>query len=323
MRRLLPFLAKAAVSILLLYLSLRSVDLGIVARRLTQIDIIWIVFVILALLAQNILLAQRWRRIAIVSGTTMPFTSALRYALIAMFFNQTLPSTVGGDAARIWLLGSRGAGWKIATYSVLVDRLVGLVALVVLVIICLPWTLSLIRDPVGRIVLVVIGGGGIAGAVVFLAIGFGNWHWLDRWWVTRHFAAAARIAWQLCTDAHAAMLVMTSSLLIHLLTVTAAWGTAKSVGASFDFTLALFLIPPVILIATVIPVSIAGWGLREGAMIAAFAYAGLVQSDGLTISVLFGAATFVVGAIGGLVWILGGGRLGAPFGGIAGPHVRR
>jgi hypothetical protein len=53
-----------------------------------------------------------------------------------------------------------------------------------------------------------------------------------------------------------------------------------------------------------IPVSIAGWGVRESSMIAAFAFAGLAESDGLTLSVLFGAACFVVGLTGGIVWIL-------------------
>ena len=63
------------------------------------------------------------------------------------------------------------------------------------------------------------------------------------------------------------------------------------------------LLPPVLMIST-IPVSIAGWGVRESSMIAAFAFAGLSESDGLTLSVLFGAAYFVAGLAGGIVWIL-------------------
>ena len=35
----------------------------------------------------------------------------------------------------------------------------------------------------------------------------------------------------------------------------------------------------------------------------AFAHAGLAQSDGLAISILFGAASFIVGLVGGIVWI--------------------
>ena len=54
------------------------------------------------------------------------------------------------------------------------------------------------------------------------------------------------------------------------------------------------------------PVSMAGWVVRESSMIMAFAYAGLSQSDGLIVSILFGAASFVVGVIGGIIWIVSG-----------------
>ena len=95
--------------------------------------------------------------------------------------------------------------------------------------------------------------------------------------------------------------------MIHLLTISAAWCCAKAVAAPVGFAHVLFLMPPVLLIATV-PISIAGWGVRESSMIAAFAYAGLAESDGLTLSILFGAVSFIIGIVGGIVWISSGFR---------------
>ena len=46
-------------------------------------------------------------------------------------------------------------------------------------------------------------------------------------------------------------------------------------------------------------------------MIAAFGFAGLAGADGLALSVLFGAASFVIGVIGGIVWIVSGLRIGS------------
>ena len=63
------------------------------------------------------------------------------------------------------------------------------------------------------------------------------------------------------------------------------------------------LVPPVMLI-TMLPISIAGWGVREATMGLAFGYAGLMTSEGVNISLLYGAVSFIVGAVGGLVWIL-------------------
>jgi hypothetical protein len=84
----------------------------------------------------------------------------------------------------------------------------------------------------------------------------------------------------------------------------------QAVAAPVGFASILFLMPPVLLIATV-PISIAGWGVRESSMVVAFAYAGLAQSDGLMLSILFGAASFALGVGGGLVWIASGIKIGS------------
>jgi uncharacterized membrane protein YbhN (UPF0104 family) len=97
------------------------------------------------------------------------------------------------------------------------------------------------------------------------------------------------------------------SLLIHSMSVSAAWCLAKSVAAPLEWSEALLLVLPVLLVAT-IPVSIAGWGTRETAMVIAFGYAGLPESDGLIVSVLLGIAMFAAGLVGGVVWILDRGK---------------
>ncbi len=93
------------------------------------------------------------------------------------------------------------------------------------------------------------------------------------------------------------------SLTIHVLAVVIAWCAVRSIAAPADFEQVFMLIPPIMLI-TMMPISIAGWGVREATMMVAFGYAGLAQTDGTVVSILFGAVSFIVGAAGGLVWIL-------------------
>jgi uncharacterized membrane protein YbhN (UPF0104 family) len=57
------------------------------------------------------------------------------------------------------------------------------------------------------------------------------------------------------------------------------------------------------MLITMLPISIAGWGVREASMALAFGYAGLATSEGINVALLYGAVFFVVGALGGLVWI--------------------
>jgi len=307
MRRSLMLFAKAAISILLLYLSLRSVNLTVLGERLSRLHAGWIAASLAILAAQLFLLAARWRMIAQGCGLTPRYATMLRVSFIGTFFNQVLPSTVGGDAARIYMLARGQGGWAGATYSVLIDRVAGIFALTLIVFLCLPWTLTLVQDPVARIVLILIGFGAIGGALVFLAIGRIRWKPLMRWAPTRHLVEVSRTAWRICGSPRAISNILALSFIVHLMTVLATWCMVQSVSASVDFALLLFMVPPVILIATV-PISIAGWGVREGSMIVAFAYAGLPQSDGLVVSVLIGITFFIIGAIGGLIWIADGMR---------------
>jgi hypothetical protein len=310
MQRLLLLLAKAAISLLLLYLSLRAVNLAALGDRLSRLNPAWIVAALLALAVQVAILAWRWRAIVAACGSHLPYAAALRISFIAMFFNSVLPSTVGGDAARVVMLKRAGGGWAASAYSVLIDRVIGVTALALIVIACLPWTLTLVTDPLARVLLLAIGGGAIVGAVVFILIGRLNWPLIARFSLTRHLAEVSRVTWRLCRDGETLAIIALPSFAVHLMTIAVAWFLAQSVAANASFALLLYLIPPVLLVATV-PVSIAGWGVREGSMIVAFTYAGLAPGDGLIVSVLFGLATFAIGIVGGLIWIGSGLRLAA------------
>ena len=93
------------------------------------------------------------------------------------------------------------------------------------------------------------------------------------------------------------------SLLVHVLAVVIAWCVVQSIAAPVSFAQVFLLVPPVMLI-TLMPISIAGWGVREASMGLAFGFAGLAANEGVNVSLLFGAVSFIVGAFGGLVWIL-------------------
>lgn len=311
MRQLLTFVLKAAVTGVLLYFAFSRVNFHFIGERLDRIDYMWLAAAVLIFIAQTILGSLRWQRIVLHCDTpdapSFTIPRALRYTFIAAFFNQTLPSTVGGDAVRIWLLGRDHGGWRAATYSVLIDRLTGVLVLALLVILCLPWSFALISDITGRIALLVVGFGSIGACLVFLVLGFVRWRWLERWWLTRQLGAAASMAHRVFGSASSGVPIIAYSLLIHAMSVTAAWCLAKSVAAPLAWSEALLLVLPVLLIAT-IPLSIAGWGTREAAMILAFGYAGLPETEGLIVSVLLGIAMFAAGLVGGVVWMLDRGK---------------
>ena len=216
----------------------------------------------------------RWREISAECGAPLGPRQAMRFNVIGAFFNQTLPSSIGGDAVRLWLVARAGAGWRAATYSIFVDRAIGLIALAVIIVASLPWSYRLIADPQGRVALLFVDFAALAGGLGFLVFGMLQWPWLKRWWGTHHIHACAVIAEPRAVQPRRGPKVAVLSLLVHVLAVVIAWCVVQSIAAPVLFGQIFQLVPPVMLI-TMLPISIAGWGVREATMGLAFGYAGL------------------------------------------------
>jgi uncharacterized membrane protein YbhN (UPF0104 family) len=302
MRQFLILSARILVSLLLLYLALRGINFTAIESRLSQISVGWIALAVLITVVQIFIGALRWREISALCKAPLTDLQAFRYNMIGSFFNQTLPSSIGGDAVRLWLVNRTGAGWRAATYSILTDRAIGLIALALIIVASLPWSYGMIADSNGRLALVIVDFAALAGGLGFLLLGHLPWSWLKTWWPTKHIHACSVIANQVIFDRRSGPRIAILSLSIHVLAVVIAWCAVRSIAAPANFEQVFMLIPPIMLI-TMMPISIAGWGVREATMMVAFGYAGLAQTDGTVVSILFGAVSFIVGGAGGLVWI--------------------
>ena len=323
MRRTLLFALKIAISAALLYWAFRSVDLAALRGHFEQLDLLWAALAVAALLVQIGFAGIRWSRIATQLDLAVPPGRASRFTLIAAFFNQALPSTIGGDAMRVWLVGRADRRWKQAIYSVLVDRIAGVGYLALIVAVCLPWSLERILAPEGRFAILAIGLVGVAAFPAILVIG--GWRpkgALAAWRLTRTAFEIAAVARQALFGRGSGPLVAGCSIIVHFLTVFSAWSLARAIALSPNELDFLSLIPPVMLIA-MIPISVGGWGIRENAMVVAFGYAGIAKDQALAVSVLIGLTSLVVGAIGGAAWLSERryGRVAAGAGPEAKPHA--
>src|SRR5712691_10236025 len=299
-----PFLilsARILVSLALLYLALRGINFTAIQSRLSQINVGWIALAVLITVVQIFIGALRWRQISELCQAPLTDLQAFRYNMIGAFFNQTLPSSIGGDAMRLWLVNRTGAGWRAATYSILTDRAVGLIALALMIVASLPWSYGMIANSHGRLALVLVDFAALLGGLGFLLLGYLPWPWLKHWWPTKHIHACSVIANKVIFDRRSGPKIAILSLSIHVLAVVIDWCAVRSISAPADFEQVLM------------PISIAGWGVREATMMVAFGYAGLAQTDGTVVSILFGAVYFIVGGIGGLVWIFSAEKTAAPI----------
>jgi len=300
------FLIKGLVSAGLIWLLLQGQDLGDLARTLTRLPAWGAAGALVTILAMIWLITQRWRTIIRRLGAAQRHGFALRLTFIGQFFSQGLPTSFGGDAVRVWILYRRGTGLGIATRSVLLDRMTALVALLLMVGASLPLLTGFTED---RLVLLSLGGlvaTGLTGLCLFLCLDRLPMAW-RRWAPMAQLALLAGQARALLLDPATALPVLGLSVLGHLGSVLSVWTLAVGLGLDLPLGAAVCLVPPVIL-ATALPISIAGWGVREGAMVGVLGLVGIGADEAFAVSVLFGLGLVLTALPGAGFWLADRGR---------------
>lgn len=126
---------------------------------------------------------------------------------------------------------------------------------------------------------------------------------LHRWRLFRVAADISSIALDIARSRQGAITVLGYSLAIQVLNVVVLYVVSRGLNMEISFVSALVLIPPVLLIA-MLPISVAGWGVREGAMVVALALVGVHSAQSLALSICFGLLLIALSLPGGIVWFL-------------------
>jgi glycosyltransferase 2 family protein len=122
------WILKIGVSAGLLYLVLRR-NLGPTAMAARHASIPWLAAALGLFLVQIFVSAWRWGLLVRAQGIAMPFGALLNSYLVATFFNNFLPSNIGGDVIRIGDSARRAGSTTLAAIVVLFDRGIGLLGL--------------------------------------------------------------------------------------------------------------------------------------------------------------------------------------------------
>ena len=121
---------KLAVSIILLTLLFSKIDIGRLWTGARQASLAWLAAA-LAIYFVNVLVSiWRWHVLLHAQDVDVGGRSLLGSFLVALFFNNFLPSNIGGDVIRIGETARPAGSKTVATLVVLADRVLGLMALV-------------------------------------------------------------------------------------------------------------------------------------------------------------------------------------------------
>jgi uncharacterized membrane protein YbhN (UPF0104 family) len=242
--------------------------------------------------------AWRWRVVATALDAHLGLETAVAAVYRAQFLNVTLPGGIVGDVDRAVSHGRHLGRLGPAIRAVVWERTLGQVVQVTLavsVVIALP---SPMRPSAGSVATV---------AVVVLACG------LLLLPLRRSTAVGTQVSSLVGSDLRR---ILGARLAPRSVTLTSAAATsghllvllvaARATGVDAPLT-ELLPLAAVVLLASALPLSVAGWGPREGVAAWAFGLAGLGATTGLAVSVAYGVMTAVATLPGGLVLLAGRG----------------
>lgn len=296
---------KFAISIGLFWYLLNNIDLGSALKRMLGADPVNLTVAALVIATQIIISVFRWRTVLVAIEAALPFWQALRIYLIGLFFNQVLPSSVGGDAVRIYKGFRAGLLIKKSVHSVMLERAVTVLGLLILVPIAAPFFQGHMNQTdtnwmiVFSVIMLAVGLCGIAFLMILDRIP----HRFRSWRLIRALSDIAFDTRRTFLSPLHTPRALGLGVLGHIATAVAVYFIAKSIDLNVSVLDCMVLMPPVMLVTT-LPISIAGWGVREGAMIAAFALVGVQADDALVLSILFGMMAIIFAIPGGITWLL-------------------
>lgn len=249
----------------------------------------------------------KWARLIRITCGPIAFWQLLRAYWIGTFFNNYLPSSVGGDVARVLTLGPVVSS-SAAAASVVAERMTGVIALAVLSAICLllqppgrlhlTWSLWLLIGVVlGVSVLLCTGGGRL--------IAFGT-H------LARSSRLFARVLSKLSNLANAlgayrrtpgeVTIAFVWSFAFYATLAVFQFTLLRAVGSTIGFAQAA-LVAPLIPLLSLLPVTANGLGIAEGAFVIFYTHLGVAPDQAFAAALLRRLVTIFIAVPGGLMWL--------------------
>lgn len=300
--------AKAVVSVGLLAFLFRRIPIDQFVTTARDVRLEWLAAAWLVLFASNLLGAWQWNRLLQVVEIRIPFWKVCTYYFVGLFFNNFLPAGIGMDIARVADSSRHGPTKTAALSAVLMDRLIGMVAMASLALVTsLP---GIDRFHLTLVYLALVGFFAVSVTLVWAVfhpallpacerllarVGLGG--------LSPHLDdLAARIAGfrarrGLFVGLFAvAALTQVMRIGVHVL-------VARALGLQVPLVY-FFLFVPLLAVIVSLPISFNGIGVREGAGIVLFGLVGVDRAHAFSLQFLTYLVMVAVSLLGGLVFLV-------------------
>ncbi len=298
---------KLALGIALLVVLVSRSDTGTLLGRLGAVDLRWLAAMFVIPHLGMLISAWKWQILLRSQGRVVPIGRLFALYMIGTFFNNFLPSMVGGDVVRAWQLGREQGDNAAIAAATFMERFTGLVALVLM----LPLAL-LQPQVVGKYPLLVV-------PVAVVVAGLAGTLWLLFSGVRFRVPGLARmpalvqrgVGFLGRTREHirafrghrvALLACFVISVAFYLGAALTVWLASRAVALELGFGF-LVCVMPVVLFIGLIPVSVNGLGILESGYLLMLGTSGITSAEALSIALLIRARILFTAVLGGLQFL--------------------
>lgn len=267
----------------------------------------WVGVGVALLVGATVLAALRWQRVLVALEMPSTLPPLLAHSWAGQFVANFLPSTVGGDVLRVARLASSTGRAPVSFASVVLERLTGFFVLPFITFVALlvhPDLLDLGRAS-GIAVVVSLGTVVAAIGVVVLAANprlgralADRENWL-------RFAGAIHLGIERIRRHPGALLsIVGTALAYQVAIVVAAWTAAQALDIAISWFAVMAFIP-VVAMTQVLPISVNGLGLREGALVLLLGPLGVATGQAVALGLLLYVMNLAVSLLGAPAFAVG------------------
>lgn len=301
-KRWLPWLIKLAVSASLIAYLLDKVGLQGAWSRVQAISPAFIIAAAALLGSQTVVWALRWAQVIHAMGRHLPVRESIFITFVGLFVNQFLPASLGADVVRMWQSQRAGLSISPAVNSVVLERAGNVLVVCMLTAVTAPYWTGFHGSSAAVWALPALAASAVSG-IAFLAC-------LDRlprsWQEYRPLRGLTYLAKDtrrvFLNPGHVAGLAVLA-VMGQFLLAASVFVLASGMGLGLSLAQCFILMPPVVLISS-LPISVAGWGVREFVMVTALGFMGVAADAALLLSVILAVLVVLISLPGGVVWLI-------------------